>query len=139
MPLLVAAALLAASIQSGPISIVPKPVSVELRPGAFHIGANTNIAKGDGLDKIARYYENKLSPATGFLLPISANAGLSSIQLQLDPQAARLGPEGYVLEVSKNRILIRASAQAGLFYACQTLLQMLPPEIFRRAKVDRDW
>jgi hexosaminidase len=38
--------------------------------------------------------------------------------------------EGYTLKVSKNNIIIEGGSGAGLFYGMQTLLQLLPPEIF---------
>lgn len=42
----------------------------------------------------------------------------------------RIPKEGYVLTVSKNNIIIEGGSGAGLFYGMQTLLQILPPEIF---------
>ena len=38
-------------------------------------------------------------------------------------------PEGYVLEINSKNIGISAQTAAGYFYAIQTLLQILPPEI----------
>jgi hexosaminidase len=43
---------------------------------------------------------------------------------------ATLGPEGYELSVSTNGVVIRAATAAGIFYGAQSLLQLLPPEIF---------
>jgi hexosaminidase len=52
---------------------------------------------------------------------------------RIDPSLKRLGPEGYLLDVRSTRIVARAPEPAGLFYAVQTLRQLLPPQIFREA------
>jgi len=41
-----------------------------------------------------------------------------------------LGAEGYELSVASDSVIIRASDEAGVFYGVQSLLQLLPPEIF---------
>ena len=41
-----------------------------------------------------------------------------------------LGPEGYELTVAPDSVIIRAAGQAGMFYGVQSLLQLLPPEVF---------
>ncbi len=48
------------------------------------------------------------------------------IVLQLINEAS-LSEEGYILLVNKNGISLLANTSAGLFYATQTLMQMLPP------------
>ena len=45
-------------------------------------------------------------------------------------------PEGYRLSVDPGGIRIEASSSQGAFYGIQTLRQLLPPEIFRAAKVE---
>jgi len=40
----------------------------------------------------------------------------------------KLAPEAYVLDVTKNKIRIKSSSEAGYFYAMQTIKQMLPVE-----------
>ena len=40
-----------------------------------------------------------------------------------------LGAEGYELTVAPDSVVIRAPAQAGLFYGVQSLLQLFPPQI----------
>lgn len=46
-----------------------------------------------------------------------------------------MGNEGYSLAVTPDAVVIRASQVAGLFYASQTLRQLLPPEIESRKEV----
>ena len=46
----------------------------------------------------------------------------------------RPGSEGYVLEVVPDGVRITGSDAAGMFYGTQTLLQLLPPQVFGRSK-----
>jgi hexosaminidase len=79
--------------------------------------------------------QDALAAPTDYRLPIVGRSAGHRIELRLARRLARLGPEGYELDVSVRRIAIRASAAAGAFCAIQTLLQMMPPEILRRAPV----
>ena len=126
---------------AGPaLSVIPKPVKMETRSGAFLLGPDTKISIVDGQDKVlaaAGYLAECLRRPTGFAFPLetSANAAPStatapgSIVLRLEDLGERLGPEGYLLDVSAAGIQIRAAAPAGLFYGVQTLLQLLPAAI----------
>jgi hexosaminidase len=44
-------------------------------------------------------------------------------------------PEGYTLNITANSILISAKEPVGIFYAFQTIRQLLPPEIENNALV----
>src|SRR5439155_1128821 len=74
---------------------------------------------------------------TGLRLAVrtTAPAGARVIALHLDPALTSLGAEGYRLDVTLGRVAIRAPQPAGTFYAIQTLRQLLPPAIFRQARV----
>ena len=56
--------------------------------------------------------------------------------MRLNDELSDLGNEGYTLEVEQNKILIEASHPNGIFYAFQTLRQLLPKDIFRHAKTE---
>jgi len=123
------------------LNIIPYPVKVEKHEGFFDLNANTVITHGKNLNLKAKQLKDYLDPATGFDIKIG-NSSIQSNQiiLNINENLEDLGVEGYTLEVSQNKILIEASHSNGLFFAFQTLLQLLPRDIFRHAKVeDMEW
>ncbi len=59
-------------------------------------------------------------------LPYSAKEAPGVLVLNLLPEKKFTGsPEGYSLEIRDNKAVINAGDQAGLFYGCMTLLQLL--------------
>jgi hexosaminidase len=117
-----------------PPAVIPIPASLTPRPGSFTLTAATRIQAPAALRAMAENFRDDLRAATGFPLPISAQAGGSRILLALDPRLQdALGDEGYRLSVSRNRVEVRGARPAGLFYGLQTFRQLLPPEVFRRA------
>lgn len=120
--------------------IVPAPVSGVPTGGRFTISSATTIyAPADAASRaVADYLAARLRPSTGFSLPVvtgngdgSEGTGSGGIRLSLTGTsgtdlAARLGAEGYRLDISDNQIAVTASAPAGLFHAVQTLRQLLP-------------
>ncbi|WP_171908725.1 beta-N-acetylhexosaminidase, partial [Streptomyces nanshensis] len=55
-----------------------------------------------------------------------------------DGVAARLGPEGYVLQADPGCLRIDGGGPAGVFWGAQTLRQLLGPAAYRRAHAARD-
>jgi hexosaminidase len=134
---LVVATLAAAQQPARAIAIVPQPASLTARPGQFTLTSATTIWTDVATADLGRRLSRDLEPATGFRLPVRSTGTPAGRQILLrrDKTLTRLGAEGYRLDVEPTAITIRAMEPAGIFYGIQTLKQLLPPEIFREAKV----
>ncbi len=113
--------------------LLPKPVSVVVDGGSFHLGPDTRIAVSSDTAAEGRMARTYLCPATGYDLPLSRRGGRDAINLRIDRGLSKLGPEGYRLEVKSDRVEIRGYKPAGVFYGLQTLRELLPTNIFRAA------
>jgi hexosaminidase len=117
-------------------AVIPKPAVLRQLQGEFEITAATTIWSDSASMTIARQLARVMQPATGFSLAVRASPighGYDGIVFVRDTTMSELGPEGYALDVRTNRVTIRAPAAAGQFYAIQTVRQLLPPAIFRKA------
>jgi len=128
--------------QASSIPVIPQPVKVTERSGRFTLTARTTVWTDAAAATIGRQFAGYVEPATGFTLRLRTGgaAPASGIQFRIDRSLKQLGPEGYVLDVRPSRVIARAPERAGLFYAVQTLRQLLPPQIFRDAPAgDTTW
>ncbi|MFJ9413946.1 beta-N-acetylhexosaminidase [Streptomyces sp. NPDC101227] len=117
--------------------IIPAPASV--RPGgdSYTLGAGTRIRVPGGSDearRIAGYLAGMLRPATGYGLPVTTEDGRDGLVLRLGGTGTKsLGAEGYRLTSSGRAVTISAGRPAGLFHGVQTLRQLLPGALEKRA------
>src|SRR2546426_9237090 len=132
-----AALALAFAADSTP-AIMPRPARITRQPGEFTLTAATTITTDRATRALGELLGDYLFPATGFRLTVRAGgapAGVPGISIRLDSALARLGDEGYRLDVRPRGIAIRAYRPAGAFYAPQTPRPLVPPEIFPEAPV----
>jgi hexosaminidase len=115
-------------------ALMPIPANLTLRSGSFALGATTSIAAGAELRAQAELLRDLLRPATGLPLSVTSSGTGARITLALDQSLARLGDEGYRLTVNADEVAIRAAKPSGILHGSQTLRQLLPPDIFRRAQ-----
>lgn len=124
-------ALIASAADVSPISLVPKPANVEVTKGTFELTSNTVVTAGALAESEAHMLAAALRLPTGLPLPVGTNTSARAIALHLDRALEpKLGSEGYHLSVTPTGVVIRAAADAGLFYGGMTFRQLLPPTAF---------
>ncbi len=125
-------------------ALIPLPQKMECREGAFKLQPTTRILVDAPARNTEQYLAQQLSRATGYKLKTStsrkAEAVSGAILLTTKKAKPGLGPEGYELTVTADAVVLRASAPAGLFYGVQSLLQLMPPEVYAATTVSGvDW
>lgn len=119
------------------IAIVPQVNEMTLGESSFSLKRNTRFVVENAEQKaIASQFAILFEKTKGWKLSIVVRGGEGSNQIDFKSDAT-IDPEGYKLEVKKDRITIKASQPAGFFYATQTLRQLLPPEIESAKKLSR--
>ena len=113
--------------------IVPMPYEAKAKAEKpFVITAETVlVAQDEEAKKCAAYLQQRLAKSCGLNLKTEATASGKSIVLSVKDDAhAFKENDAYRLESSADTITISAKTGRGLFYGVQSLLQLLPPEVY---------
>ena len=108
-------------------SVIPVPLKMEQGTGSFLLSEKTklytNLQGGE-----AELWENYLKALPVQLKEARVKDRKQMLFLLITPKTPQLpSPESYTLSVTPQRIEIRATSGAGLFYGMQTLLQLMQP------------
>lgn len=119
--------------------LIPYPKSVQLTDGkTIDFSKFTAFIYGtDSIKSFVEEFADKLSKCGGPKLSLSENGSASSgtICFMLTDT---LQSEAYHLEIGDNGISVSAGGRAGLFYALQTIKQLMPDAYFTGTVTD-DW
>lgn len=111
------------------IAIIPYPKQVKLIGEDFILGNDLTIVieqKASEKDQFtAKELLKFLNITLGLKCEISHKANGNAIYLKRKNTDKKLGTEGYSLTVGKNKLTINAKGEAGLFYAVQSLKQLV--------------
>lgn len=127
-------------IRAQSLPLIPQPASMKQGVGEFLITADTRIVlktDSDEIKKACDLFLEVVNRSSGLNIGYAASSQ-SAVLVELDPGIAH--SEGYNLKVSPQQITVRARTAAGIFYAFQTLRQLLPPEIESQTLItSRTW
>jgi hexosaminidase len=113
------------------ISIIPAPNLYKLTGDSIRINGKVQINF-----KNKNYSEKELKSAKILesALNAKANSKRSNLKIEFDSTKNLSSKEGYKIEITSNKITITGQEE-GLFYAVQSLLQLLPNKIIREIKL----
>jgi len=108
-------------------NLIPQPATLISLNGSFTITKETKIITTEQLEQVrlARELAKQIHKFSG-IMPNTQTENIkgNTIELSLTDES-QLGEEGCKLSISSDGILIQAHQPAGLFYASQTLIQLL--------------
>ncbi len=111
-------------------NIIPYPKSIEPVDASFEINKKTSFVMSkvdDNTKQIIKGFVNKIAKSTGIHIEVTPNKPKANyIVIDFNPI---MGEEEYRLKVDAERITIESKGNHGLFYAMQTLQQLLPVSI----------
>lgn len=125
------------SLLAQELSIVPYPKEVVQRTGRFPFSASTQLyfdKETAGFRTALEPLESKLRTAAGVSFKIATTAPVKN-GIIIRKLTSSVPSGAYTLDVTDQRIEIAVQDPVGLFYATQTLLQLLPAAVESPVKV----
>jgi len=109
------------------LSIIPEPYQMTKGAGTYTLPKSIAINAPSSANAISDLMAGKLRTTTGRVVYFTKNKPSIDLQVVND---ANLGSEGYSLDINEKGIQIKANGNAGLFYAWQTVMQLLPAAVY---------
>jgi hexosaminidase len=111
---------------AGRYPLIPYPTSLTPHLGDVIIDSHTALIAAQAFTNESAWLRDFLKHYLGSDA-LSANTGKTTITLKDDPTITT--PEGYRLKIVNTTITLEAHTGAGMFYAIQTLRQLMPPSV----------
>lgn len=121
--------MIAGFAQSQSLNIIPAPVKAEVKQGNFIITPSTKlILAATGAEKSAAFLNAYLKKFYGFQLTTSKQQNWKNAIVLNYEKFENSKPGAYELKVDGNQVYIGGDNETGIFYAVQTLIQLLPAD-----------
>ncbi len=122
------------------LDIIPEPVNISSKEGAFTLNEQTLILTDLKLKAIAEQLKQILLITLGLNIVIKEDLQTKEsnniIILKTINNEKQLNHKGYTLIVSPNHIEISASTPSGVFYGIQTMQQLIPTDKIGSKNID---
>ncbi len=114
------------------LAIIPAPVSIKVLKGKFVFSDKSRVIlsqAGDDTKLAADYLALLIKNPTGMKMTVEEGKKPARNSIFMTIDTAVKNDEGYMLTITGKKIIIKAKSAAGLFYAVQTIRQLLPAEV----------
>lgn len=108
--------------------VVPLPEKLTQHEGKFWLNAQTRIEAPQELEKEAQFLREYVELQTKLKLSVEATSSPKNNVIELQTTDAITAEEGYVLDITPNRIKVQGKTAAGVFLGIQTLRQLILPQ-----------
>lgn len=120
------------------VNIIPQPQQVTVADGGFYLSPKTviNVVTGaDDLQPACTFMSTLVEKSFGKALAVvNGETKKNAINIFVDPS---MKADAYDLTVEKNAVNIKGGSSKAVFYAMQSLRQMMPVGVEKGEKMDR--
>ena len=117
------------------VNVIPYPAKLDVSSGEFCVyGADVYYDKA--FDEKARKVVSDFAGRLGAKCSRSKGKIRNGIHFIYDGAVAK---EAYSVDVTAENVIVKASSREGIFYAVQTLKQLLPTEVYGTSPVGQGW
>jgi hexosaminidase len=113
-------------------AIIPAPTSLKEMSGSFTFTAKSRIIQNELNNETrlaADFLASLVKNPTGYSLPVEQGNRAASGSVMMSIDTSVVSAEGYILKITPKSIVIKAKSAVGLFYAVQTIRQLMPAEV----------
>ncbi len=115
-------------------SFIPSPSKVREINGEYRLRPNCVICSDLQFIQTAGYLKDILEKSTAYAVTIVQDRK-ETADIHFCANEETNNPERYILKTGRKGVFIYAGSGEGIFYGCQTLLQLFQPEIFSETPV----
>ncbi|MDR3261636.1 MAG: beta-N-acetylhexosaminidase, partial [Tannerella sp.] len=109
------------------VSLIPEPVKLDMKSGAFRLDAEVEIVAGKTLQQQAAFLSQVIREEANINLPVVKKGSKGKRHIRLEIVAGDAMPsESYTLRIMPQSVVIGATTAQGVFYGIQSLRQLLP-------------
>jgi N-acetyl-beta-hexosaminidase len=116
------------TLGSSDVSIIPKPVSLKLTQGEFHLKEDVRIyivTPSEEMTRVGLIFSKEIKSLTGLGISLSPTKLPKKVILLELTGDTSVHQESYYLTISPIQVLIKAPSVQGLFYGLQSLKQLI--------------